>query len=120
MKRKNYWVLALVTGGCVVGLSLPGFAQSWLGLGNSQEEEKIKAQRQAPVERAFSENYYQLDEKERALAGEKYDMFLKQRADSIKSGEAAKDKANLEIKPLNAPSDPFQSPDFKAFQGSKK
>jgi len=119
MKRMSYSVSILVIAGCVVGLYSPGFTQSWLKLGNSQEQEKIKAQRQAPVERAFSENYYQLNEKERALAGEKYDMFLKQRADSIKSGEAAKEKANFDIKPLNPPSDPFQSPDFKAFQGSK-
>lgn len=122
MNRTSFAVVlicAQMTVACVLCSHSPGYAQSLFGFGSDQEQEKLKAERQAPVERAFSEkNYRKLDEKERALAREKYDEFLKESATSKKDASDIPDIQ--QIKPLELPTDPFQSPDFKAFQGSTK
>lgn len=113
------WVVGFVA--VTYGLYLPasGLAQSLWPFRSGQEQEKMKAQGQAPVEQAFPKNYRKLNEKERALVGEKYDEFLKERAKSKKDESSTPDMR--QIQPLELPKDPFQSPDgSKAFEGSTK
>lgn len=120
MKRMSWLVIVAFGLVALVGVLCQyssGFAQSGWPFGGNQEE-KMRAQRQAPVERAFPKNYRKLDEKERAVAEEKYDEFLKERANSRTDDDPTPDVQ--QIKPLELPNNPFQSPDFKAFEGSTK
>ena len=122
MKRMS-WLVVGVSGLVIVVAVLCqnslGLAQSWWPFGSNQGQEKMQGQGQAPVERAFSENNYKkLNEKERALAREKYDEFLKKNATANNDKNVSPDIE--QIKPLELPENPFQSPDFKAFEGSKQ
>jgi len=108
-----FWALRLLTYG--LWASTSSFAQSLWPFGTSQEQEKEQTQRQVPVERAFSENYWKLTEKQRALAGEKYEEYLKNTAHTKVAEETP-----VDIKKLEAPTNPFQAPNSKASQGSRQ
>lgn len=83
-------------------------AQSLWPFGNNQEQDKEQSQRQAPVERAFSENYWKLTEKQRALASDKYDEYVKQQKDQPPKDGPPQSEPKRTIKSLNAPDNPFQ------------
>jgi hypothetical protein len=95
---------------CGPWASTSSFAQSWWPFGDNQEQEKVQSQRQAPVERAFSENYWKLTEKQRALASDKYDEYLRQQKGQSTNDAPPppRDKSKRTIKSLEAPDNPFQ------------
>jgi hypothetical protein len=95
--------------------STSSFAQSWLKLGSNQEQDKVKAQQQAPLERAFSQDYWQLNEEQRALAAKQYNEFLRQPSEQPESTTSTppSDKtdstsSSSQIAPLKLPKNIFE------------